>query len=367
MLRISAATLGLVLLCDALAADPTVYREPDPKIIAKAETIASTLQAAPSKKKRRVLVYGISFGPHRTTIRTAQQVFKLLGEKTGAFEVVVSQDLANFETDKLKQFDSVIFANTTGEVFCRPADKIQFKALSADEKREQEDIAARLIKNLDDYVRAGGGFMAIHSATDTLKNHKAYGDMIGAVFTQHPWGPKETVTVKVEDPDHALTKGVFDKSEFKFNDEIYEFREPYDRRRLHVLLSLDLGKSDKPNRPLRRTDGDYPIAWTRSHGKGRVFYCSLGHATSTFANLIILKFWLRGIQFTTGDIDAVTTPSRQLHTAENGNLVQLRHSVREFIKSILQAYENNQAFSHNILFDRPSRFWNFNTGSWALT
>ncbi len=308
MLRISASALGLVMLGSALAADSTVYREPDPKIIAKVESIAPSLKAAPCKKPRRVLVYGISFGPHRTTIRTAQQVFRLLGEKTGAFEAVVSEDLADFEEDKLKQFDAVIFANTTGEVFCRPADKVQFEALSADQKREQEQIAARFVKNLDDYVRAGGGFMGIHSATDTLKSHKAYGDMIGAVFSQHPWGPKETVTVKVEDPDHALAKDVFDKGEFKFNDEIYEFREPYDRKRLHVILSLDLAKSDKPNRPLRRTEGDYPIAWTRSHGKGRVFYCSLGHVISTFGDSTILKFWLRGIQFATGDITATTTP-----------------------------------------------------------
>ena len=128
--------------------------------------------------------------------------------------------------------------------------------------------------------------------------------------------------IKIEDPDLDLAKGVFQKNEFKFNDEIYEFREPYDRKRLHVILSLDLAKSDKPNRPVRRTDGDYPIAWTRSHGKGRVFYCSLGHATSAFADPTILKFWLRGIQFAAGDIDAATTPSRQLPPAENGNRVQ---------------------------------------------
>lgn len=309
VLPIVVSALASVMAGHALAADSATYREPDPKIIAKAESIALALKAAPSKEKRRVLIYGISFGPHRTTIRTAQQVFALLGEKTGAFEAVVSEDLANFEADKLRQFDAVIFANTTGEVFCRPADKVQFQALSADEKRRQEKIAARLVKNLDDYVRSGGGFMGIHSATDTLKNDEVYGDMIGAVFTQHPWGPKETVTIKVEDRNHALAKGVFETGEFQFNDEIYEFREPYDRERLHVILSLDTAKSDKPNRPVRRTDGDYPIAWVRSHGKGRVFYCSLGHATSTFANPIILEFWLRGIQFATGDINATTTPS----------------------------------------------------------
>ena len=295
---------GLIAFCqDAFAAD-TNYAEPDAKILAQVDTIAASIKAAPTSKPRKVLVYGISFGPHRFSIRTARQVFKLLGEKTGAFEAVISDDLASFEVDKLKPFDAVIFANTTGEVFCRPADNEQFKALGQEEKRRQEDNAARLEKNLDDYVRAGGGFMGIHSATDSLKNSKAYGDMIGAVFSQHPWGPNETAVIRVEDPENALAKGVFKEGEFKFHDEIYEFREPLDRSRSHVILSLDLAKSDKPNRPLRRADGDYPIAWTRSYGKGRVFYCSLGHAMSTFADPAILKFWLRGIQFATGDMDA---------------------------------------------------------------
>jgi uncharacterized protein len=312
--------MALMVLCQGGFAAETDYKAPDPKVISRAESIATSLKAVPSTKHRRVLVHGISFGPHRNTIRTAQQVFKLLGEKTGAFEAVVSDELANFEADRLKPFDAVIFANTTGEVFCRPADKGQFDSLSEDEKRKQQKNAARLVKNLDDYVRNGGGFMGVHSATDTLKNQKAYGDMIGAVFSQHPWGPKETVMIKVEDPDDFLAKGVFDKDKFKFHDEIYEFREPCDRKRLHVILSLDLAKSDKPNRPLRRTDGDYPIAWTRSHGQGRVFYCSLGHAMSTFADPTVLNFWLRGIQFAAGDIAAVTTPSRQFQPGENGEV-----------------------------------------------
>jgi type 1 glutamine amidotransferase len=310
-MRIIAGTLTVLILCQALFAGAKGYRDPDPKIIEKAESIASGLKAAPCKKKRKVLVYGISFGPHRTSIPTARKVFTLLGEKTGAYEAVVSEDLANFEPDKLKQFDAVIFANTTGEVFCRPADKEKFNALGADEKREQEKIAARLAKNLDDYIRAGGGFMGIHSSTDTLKKQKTYGDMIGGYFWGHPWGAKNTVMLKVEETGHALTKGVFDKSEFKFNDEIYEFRDPYDRKRVRVLMSLDLANSDKPGKTLKRKDGDYPVAWVRSHGKGRVFYCSLGHAISTFSNPTILKFWLRGIQFATGDIEAETSPGNE--------------------------------------------------------
>jgi type 1 glutamine amidotransferase len=304
--KTSAVRLWTLALCltvlgrGAFSAE-TYYAAPDSKILAQVDTIAASIKTAPAAKHRKVLVYGISFGPHRFSIRTAQQVFKLLGEKTGAYEAVVSDDLANFEPEKLKQFDAVIFANATGEVFCRPADKEQFNALNADEKHKQELNASRLAKNLDDYVRGGGGFMGIHSATDSLKSQKSYTDMIGAVFWQHPWGPNETAVIKLEAPDSPLAKGIFEKDEFKFHDEIYEFHESLDRKQFHIILSLDVAKSDKPNRTLRRADGDYPIAWTRSYGQGRVFYCSLGHAMTTFSDPTILKFWLRGIQFAAGD------------------------------------------------------------------
>ena len=298
--------LALLALCQGAFAVDANYAEPDQKILAQVNQFAASFKAASPAKPRKVLVYGISFGPHRFSIRTAQQVFKLLGEKTGAYEAVVSDDLGNFEADKLKQYDAVVFANATGEVFCRPADKQQFDALKPDEKRQQESNASRLAKNLDDYVRGGGGFMGIHSATDSLKSQKSYTDMIGAVFWQHPWGPNETAIIRVEAPDNPLAAGVFEKDEFKFHDEIYEFHEPLDRKQFHVILSLDVAKSDKPNRPLRRADGDYPIAWTHSYGQGRVFYCSLGHAMTTFSDPAILKFWLRGIQYAAGDLDATT-------------------------------------------------------------
>ena len=344
--------------CQGAIAASSGYRTPDPRIIAKADAITARLAAAPCKEKRKVLIYGISFGPHRVTIPTAQQVFTLLGKNTGAFDPVVSNGLDNFEADRLKQFDAVIFANTTGDVFCRPADKAQFNALRKDEKREQLKNAARLAKNLDDYVRAGGGFMGIHAATDTLKGFPAYTNMIGGIFWQHPWGARETVTIKVEDTGHALTRGVFDQTEFQFNDEIYAFRESFDRSRLHVLMSLDLAKSAKPNRPLRRTDGDYPVAWTRSHGKGRVFYCSLGHAMSTFADPTILKFWLRGIQFATGDIDAATSagekPSEAASVEHDARVPQLAFAAQELNAALEEVGQKDLQVALTVQWDESS-------------
>ena len=52
-------------------------------------------------------------------------------------------------------------------------------------------------------------------------------------------------------------------------DEIYQFKN-FERSQVHGLLSLDRHPNDK-------TPGDYPVAWTKPFGRGRVFYTSLGH------------------------------------------------------------------------------------------
>ena len=44
----------------------------------------------------------------------------------------------------------------------------------------------------------------------------------------------------------------------------------FERDNVHGLLALDQHPNDK-------TPGDYPIAWAKLYGKGRVFYTSLGH------------------------------------------------------------------------------------------
>ena len=56
---------------------------------------------------------------------------------------------------------------------------------------------------------------------------------------------------------------------WKVFDEIYQFKN-FDRSKVYGLLTLDKHPNDK-------TPGDYPIAWCKDYGKGRVFYTSLGH------------------------------------------------------------------------------------------
>jgi len=277
----------------------------DQKVIDECAAIAGEikLQVKPARP-RRILVYGISHGPHLFCIPTAKAALQVLGEKTGAFTAVISDDLANFEPEALEAFDAVCFANTTGEVFLRPVSRHLFDELPQAEQKARMENEKRLVKNVVGYVKNGGGFFGIHAATDSLKKVPAYGEMIGGYFDGHPWGGGSTVTVKLEEPNHALCQGVFGGAQsFTIKDEIYQFKEPYDRSRVRVLLSIDLEKSDKPNpNKMKRTDGDYPVAWIKRYGKGQVFYCSLGHNTSTYANPMVLKFWANGFQYAVGDL-----------------------------------------------------------------
>ena len=56
-----------------------------------------------------------------------------------------------------------------------------------------------------------------------------------------------------------------------------------------------------------------PVAWIKTHGKGRVFYSSLGHKAEVFERPALMQFYLDGIQFALGDLDADATPSAKLN------------------------------------------------------
>jgi hypothetical protein len=92
------------------------------------------------------------------------------------------------------------------------------------------------------------------------------------------------------------------------SDEIFQFRAPYARDRVRVLLSIDTERTDmNPSRrflPERARDRDFPVSWVRRYGEGRVFYCSLGHNPQTFWNPAILRHYLAGIQYALGDLAA---------------------------------------------------------------
>ncbi len=255
--------------------------------------------AAP-KKPRKLLIFSKTNGFRHESIATGKVAFTELGKKTGAFETVISDDLANFEEDQLQTFDGICFLSTTMEVFSPTAGEL--KGMSDTERAEATAREARLKKNLMEYVKAGHGFIGIHAATDTFYQWPEYNRMINGCFDGHPWGAGDTVSIKVEpgQESHPLVE-MFGGENVEFKEEIYQFKEPYDSKAVHMLLRLDTEKTDMNHGGIKRTDGDFGVAWARGWGSGRVFYCSLGHNHDMFWHPKVLRHYLAGIQWALGD------------------------------------------------------------------
>lgn len=259
-------------------------------------------------ENRRVLVFSATAGYRHPSIPYGKIAMARIGEKSGAYEAVVSDDPANFEPDILRDFDAVLLLNPTQDFFM-PSHKRRGDFSPADWKALQ-DRQVRLVDNLVNFVKEGGGLVGVHSATDACYRHQAFGETIGGYFNGHPWNAGNKVTIVIEDPEHGTMKPVFgDMKDFSFKEEIYQFKEePYSREKVRVLLSVDPERSDKVKK-LKRKDNDYPVAWVQKVGKGRVFYTSIGHNPHMFWNPLMLKHYLAGIQFAAGDLLADTTPS----------------------------------------------------------
>ncbi len=278
---------------------------------------------------RTLLVFNLCRGYRHEAVGLGAATLKALGERTGAFSVVISDDIAMFEPENLAKFDAVCFNNTTGELFLPP----NLAELSAEAQEAAQAYDAALKQSLLDFVRGGKGLVGIHAATDTFYKWPEYGEIMGGYFWGHPWD--EEVGIKVDDPLHALT-AAFEAPTFRLADEIYQFREPYSRDNLRVLLSLDVATTDmNKGDQIHRTDGDFAVAWVRGYGQGRVFYCSLGHRPEVFTDPAVLQFYLDGIQFALGDLAADVTPSAALseeyleQTRAAGEAKALDHALQQ--------------------------------------
>ena len=141
-------------------------------------------------------------------------------------------------------------------------------------------------------------------------------EILGAVEGSHR-EPTEMATVKIDDPASPLVAAFGGKS-FVHQDEFYRFVEgPLSRDKVHVLMSMDVEKTDLNQgrgcvRPCVRPDADYALSWIHTYGKGRVFFTALGHTPAFFASPNLSDFFFRGIQFVLGDLEADTTPSAKL-------------------------------------------------------
>lgn len=149
----------------------------------------------------------------------------------------------------------------------------------------------------------GKGFVAAHTGTTAFMSWPEFNELIGAQFDQHPYGVT-TATVINEDPSFPATKQ-FPPS-FAFTEEFYQPKN-FSRDKMRVLLRLDMSNLP-PNQGVHIKNGDWPLAWAKMYGKGRVFYSALGHASATWDNPDVYHMYYEAIKWALGVTDADVTP-----------------------------------------------------------
>ena len=297
---LAATGVGLAILGSRAAAwaAPKVVT---PEMVQKITAAAPDKPPAEPHQARKVLVYTQCSGFYHASIPVGARCFEILGRKSGAFEATVSDDPVSFDRENLARFDAIVMMNNTGELF--GLKKGEFEKLPADKRRQQEQWRTNLLE----FVSSGKGLVGIHAATDLSYTWAEYGKLIGGYFNGHPW---IKVVIGIDDPASPIN-AAFNGQPYAISDEIYTFKEPYSRKDLRILLSVDLQRSGL-TKGFNRPDNDYAVSWIRTWGKGRVFYCSLGHKDEVFWNPVILRHYLAGTQFALGDLEADSTPSGPL-------------------------------------------------------
>jgi type 1 glutamine amidotransferase len=312
---VSAAVSGVCGLL--LAAGPLQAGSPEKLRALTFEEVQKIENAAPAKatveplKPRKLLVFWLCNGFFHKSIPLCNKAIEYMGQKTGAYTTVITNDMSIFRPENLKQFDAVLFNSTTHLAF-------------------NPDKTPVLCKSLMDFVRGGKGIVGIHAATDNFYEWPEAQEMMGGKFTGHPWTAGGTWAVKIDAPDHPLM-AVFKGKGFKINDEIYRTEPPlYSRDKQLVLMSLDMSDPTTRNvKGFKPTDVDTGITWIKTWGKGRVFYCSLGHNDHIYWNPAILQLYLDGIQFAFGDYKVDTKPRGTLSSGKGSDMAELQELLEK--------------------------------------
>lgn len=219
--------------------------------------------------EKSVLVFTKTAGFRHESINAGIPAIEQLGEEHG-FDVFQTEDSEQFNQENLSSFDAVIFLNTTLTLF----------------NEEQRNA-------FKEYIQNGGGFVGIHSASDTEYDWPWYGKLVGAYFDNHPGNPNvRNAIVNRVNADHLSTKDI--PENWQRNDEWYNFQEI--PTHTNILLKLDTDSYEGSDHT-----GNHPISWFHEYDGGRAFYTGLGHTSESFTEELFLDHLLGGIRYAMGE------------------------------------------------------------------
>ncbi len=229
-----------------------------------------------AQKQFRALLVTTTRGWHHESIHAGVLAVQQLGVKHN-FQVDLLEDNYGFTDNTLKNYQVVIFLNTTGDIF-----------------NEQEQ------KVMERFIKSGKGFMGIHSASDTEYDWAWYTQLVGRMFQIHP--AIQSARLQVLDASFPGLEGFANNKQW--TDEWYEF-SPDKVQGLVTVLAVDektynpnVSWEANPNRQAISGKGMgvfHPIAWYHNFDGGRSFYTNLGHVPSDFSDPNYLSHIAAGI------------------------------------------------------------------------
>jgi type 1 glutamine amidotransferase len=220
----------------------------------------------------RILLFGRTLGYRHDSIPDAIAALSLLATDDG-HHVDTTEDADVFTSRGLASWDLVVWVSTSGEV------------LEDDQRRA-----------FADWLRSGGAYAGIHSATACEYEWPEYERIAGAVFDGHP--DVQEAIVRVTDPAHPSTAGL--PAAWRHRDEWYNFRRrPTERT---VLLTVD-----EESYTGGTMGTGHPVAWHGPYGAGHTWYTALGHGRECYDDPVFLAHLRGGVRslLTRADRDVI--------------------------------------------------------------
>lgn len=217
--------------------------------------------------KPRVLIFSKTAGFHHQSIAVGIPAIIKLGQKNN-FDVDTTTNAALFTLQNLKKYKAVIFLSTTGDVL------------------SDEQQAA-----FEQYIKQGGGFVGVHSATDTEYDWPWYGNLVGAYFKSHP-SKQQEADLNVVDRKFIATRHL--PAVWRRLDEWYNYK--WIANGLHVLITID-----EKSYTGGENGSNHPMSWYHDYDGGRAFYTALGHTNESYNEPLFLQHLLGGIKYAIGE------------------------------------------------------------------
>tara|TARA_R110002049_G_scaffold295586_3_gene483022 strand:+ start:1262 stop:2125 length:864 start_codon:yes stop_codon:yes gene_type:complete len=261
----SNVSCGIFQDCDYKEERPKLYHEQKKEKIRSMKSVILLLMVSFlsfQKSSDKVLVFTKTEGFRHKSIESGVQAIIELGKKHN-FEVTHTGNSEMFSNKNLKQYDLVLFLNTTGDAL-----------------NEKEEMAFKK------FINKGGSFMGIHAASDTEYEWSWFGKLVGAYFLNHP--EKCEAIIDRVDKKHQSTKHL--PEQWKRYDEWYNFKSISEN--INVLLTLD-ESSYKGG----ENGSFHPIAWCQEFDGGRSFYTALGHTKESYSEPEFRQHILGGILY----------------------------------------------------------------------